>query len=346
MIDPITLQTAVRKNVTDALAEDIGTGDLSASLIPASEKTQANVITRDNGVFCGQLWVAETMDQIDNTVVIHWKVQDTDPVKAGDLLFTLSGASARLLTAERTMLNFAQFLSGVATKTAQYSALIKDTKTVLLDTRKTVPGLRIAQKYAVACGGGQNHRLGLFDAYLLKENHICAAGSIALAVSAARRNHPDRAVEVETENLDELQQAIEAGADIAMIEIEPGYYTGSMPLGGLGAYRLNHGDLDTIAAVGMLNPIEYAELLPTADILSPLAESTGGTARMIGLSVDNLPSLRRIKTGNLVGNDWIGLRDNNAYTVTRSKRRPLAPPLVFFLAFFVALAWGWWREAK
>ena len=218
MIDPITLQTAVRKNVTDALAEDIGTGDLSASLIPASEKTQANVITRDNGVFCGQLWVAETMDQIDNTVVIHWKVQDADPVKAGDLLFTLSGASARLLTAERTMLNFAQFLSGVATKTAQYSALIKDTKTVLLDTRKTVPGLRIAQKYAVACGGGQNHRLGLFDAYLLKENHICAAGSIALAVSAARRNHPDRAVEVETENLDELQQAIEAGADIAMID--------------------------------------------------------------------------------------------------------------------------------
>ena len=218
MIDPITLQTAVRKNVTDALAEDIGTGDLSASLIPASEKTQANVITRDNGVFCGQLWVAETMDQIDNTVVIHWKVQDADPVKAGDLLFTLSGASAPLLTAERTMLNFAQFLSGVATKTAQYSALIKDTKTVLLDTRKTVPGLRIAQKYAVACGGGQNHRLGLFDAYLLKENHICAAGSIALAVSAARRNHPDRAVEVETENLDELQQAIEAGADIAMID--------------------------------------------------------------------------------------------------------------------------------
>jgi hypothetical protein len=119
-----------------------------------------------------------------------------------------------------------------------------------------------------------------------------------------------------------------------------------MPLGGLGAYRLNHGDLDTIAAVGMLNPIEYAELLPTVDILSPLAEATGGTARMIGLSVDNLPSLRRIKTGGLVGSDWIGLRDNNAYTVTRSKRRPLAPPLVFFLAFFVALAWGWWREAK
>jgi uncharacterized membrane protein len=135
-------------------------------------------------------------------------------------------------------------------------------------------------------------------------------------------------------------------AEIAMTEVEPGYYTGSMPLGGLGAYRLNHGDLDTIAAVGMLNPIEYAELLPTMDILSPLAEATGGTARMIGLSLDNLPSLRRIKTGDLVGNDWIGLRDNNAYTVTRSKRRPLAPPLVFFLAFFVALAWGWWREAK
>lgn len=135
-------------------------------------------------------------------------------------------------------------------------------------------------------------------------------------------------------------------ADIAMTEVEPGYYTGAMPLGGLGAYRLSHGSLDTIAAVGMLNPIEYAELLPTLDVLSPLAEATGGTARMIGLSVDNLPALRRIKTGDLVGSDWIGVRDNDAYTVTRSKRRPLAPPLVFFLAFFVALAWGWWREAK
>lgn len=135
-------------------------------------------------------------------------------------------------------------------------------------------------------------------------------------------------------------------SEIAMTEVEPGYYTGAMPLGGLGAYRLNHGDLSTIAAVGMLNPIEYAELLPTVDVLSPLSEATGGVTRMIGLSVDDLPAIRRIKAGDLVGGDWIGIRDNDAYTVTRSKRRPLAPPIAFFLAFFAALAWGWWREAK
>lgn len=135
-------------------------------------------------------------------------------------------------------------------------------------------------------------------------------------------------------------------SDIIMTEVEPGYYTGAMPLGGLGAYRLSHGSLSTIAAIGMLNPIEYAELLPTIDILSPLSAATGGSTRMIGLSSDALPSFRRVKSGVLTGRDWIGLRDNDAFTVTRSKRRPLAPPLAFFLAFFAALAWGWWREAK
>lgn len=135
-------------------------------------------------------------------------------------------------------------------------------------------------------------------------------------------------------------------SDIAMTEVEAGYYTGSMPLGGLGAYRLGHGDLSTIAAVGMLNPIEYAELLPTMDVLTPLSNATGGATRMLGLSMDDLPEVRRIKNGSLVGSNWIGVRDNDAYTVTRSKRSPLAPPIAFFLAFFVALAWGWWREAK
>jgi len=135
-------------------------------------------------------------------------------------------------------------------------------------------------------------------------------------------------------------------SDITMTEVEAGYYTGSMPLGGLGAYRLGHGDLSTIAAVGMLNPIEYAELLPTMDVLAPLSNATGGATRMLGLSMDDLPEVRRIKNGSLVGSNWIGVRDNDAYTVTRSKRSPLAPPIAFFLAFFVALAWGWWREAK
>ncbi|MGB6231825.1 MAG: hypothetical protein WBF53_17050, partial [Litorimonas sp.] len=133
---------------------------------------------------------------------------------------------------------------------------------------------------------------------------------------------------------------------IEMNEVEPGYYTGTAALGGLGAYRLSHGDLSTIAAVGMLNPVEFAELLPTLDRLSPLAEETGGLARAIGLSADDLPAIRRVRSGDLSGRDWMGLRDNDAYTVTRSSRRPLAPPLVFFLAFFVALAWGWWREAR
>jgi len=135
-------------------------------------------------------------------------------------------------------------------------------------------------------------------------------------------------------------------ADIAMTEVEDGYYTGAMALGGLGAYRLDHGDLSTIAAVGMLNPTEYAQLLPTLDILTPLSDATGGATRMIGLDIEAIPNIRRIKSGDLVGGNWIGVRDNDAYTVTRSKRRPLAPPLVFFLAFFAALAWGWMREAK
>ena len=134
-------------------------------------------------------------------------------------------------------------------------------------------------------------------------------------------------------------------AEIEMIENEPGYYSGTLPLDGLGAYRLSHGDLSTIAAVGMLNPIEFAELLPTTDILTPISDVTGGVTRMIGLSIDALPEIRRLQSGAMVGHDWIGIRDNNAYTVTRSKRRPLAPPLVFFLAFFASLIWGWLREA-
>ena len=209
---------AVVANVTAALGEDLGAEDVSAALIPAATSAHARVITREDGVFCGAPWVVETVRQVDPDITITWHVQDADSVSADQTLFELQGPARSLLSAERTMLNFVQLLSGTSTKTAKYVDLIKDTNTVLLDTRKTIPGLRIAQKYAVTCGDGSNHRMGLYDAYLLKENHIAAAGSIAAAVSAARTQHPELPLEVETENLNELEQAIAAGADIAMID--------------------------------------------------------------------------------------------------------------------------------
>ena len=178
MIDSTTLRAAVLKNVKDALTEDVGAQDISAALMPADRQAQAQVITREKGIFCGRPWVEETAAQVDDQIRIDWQVEDGSAVNPDQVLFRLSGPAAGLLTAERTMLNFVQLLSGTATKTARYVALISGTATILLDTRKTLPGLRIAQKYAVTCGGGQNHRIGLFDAYLLKENHIAAAGSI------------------------------------------------------------------------------------------------------------------------------------------------------------------------
>ena len=209
---------AAHTNVRAALAEDLGTGDLSASLIPGNRNATANVITRTPGVFCGQFWVQETMQQVDNCIQIDWHVSDGEVIAADQHLFTLTGAAASLLTAERTALNFVQLLSGTATRTAHFVALLQGQNTQLLDTRKTIPGLRLAQKYAVKCGGASNHRIGLFDAYLLKENHIAAAGSITAAVAAARANQPDKTIEVEVENLAELDEAIAAGADIAMVD--------------------------------------------------------------------------------------------------------------------------------
>ena len=209
---------AAQTNVRAALAEDLGTGDLSASLIPGNRNATANVITRTPGVFCGQFWVQETMQQVDKRIQIDWHVSDGEVIAANQHLFTLTGAAASLLTAERTALNFVQLLSGTATRTAHFVALLQGQNTQLLDTRKTIPGLRLAQKYAVKCGGASNHRIGLFDAYLLKENHIAAAGSITAAVAAARANQPDKSIEVEVENLAELDEAIAAGADIAMVD--------------------------------------------------------------------------------------------------------------------------------
>ena len=217
-IDAAALDDAVRANVEQALAEDLGGGDISASLIDAQTLASARVITREHGIFCGVPWVDETLKQIDVAAQIQWRVADGERVAPNQELFVLQGKARSLLSAERTMLNFVQLLSGTATRTAKYMELIAGTTTQLLDTRKTVPGLRLAQKYAVTCGGGSNHRIGLFDAFLLKENHIVAAGGIGAAVSAAKHTAPNKPVEVEVENLQELQQAMDAGADIALID--------------------------------------------------------------------------------------------------------------------------------
>lgn len=201
-----------------ALAEDIGSGDITASLIPADAVTEACVITREDAVICGVDWVNEVFAQLDPRVTVHWLCRDGERVSAGSRLFTLQGPARSLLTGERAALNFLQLLSGVATVCHDYASLVAGTGVTLLDTRKTIPGLRTAQKYAVSCGGCANHRIGLYDAFLIKENHIAACGSIAAAVTTARNSHPGKPVEVEVENLDELQQALDAGADIIMLD--------------------------------------------------------------------------------------------------------------------------------
>lgn len=212
----------IRMNVQIALAEDIGSGDITAQLIPAAQVAKARVITRESGRFCGRPWVEEVFRQLSlgqgQKVTLHWRVEDGDPVNAGDTLFELSGNARLLLTGERTALNFVQTLSGTASISADYARRVAGTPVQLLDTRKTLPGLRLAQKYAVTCGGCANHRIGLYDAFLIKENHIAACGGIAPAVEAARRIAPDTPVEVEVENLEQLEQALSAGADRVMLD--------------------------------------------------------------------------------------------------------------------------------
>lgn len=204
--------------VMQALNEDIGKGDLTASLIPEESMSKTRVITREEAVICGTCWFNSVFRQLDERVEINWSVKDGDLIKADQELCRLQGPTRPILTGERTALNYLQTLSGTATAVYDYAQVLDGTTTKLLDTRKTVPGLREAQKYAVRTGGGQNHRLGLFDGILLKENHIAAAGSINNAVSEAKRRYPEIPVEVEVENLDELMQAIEAGSDIIMLD--------------------------------------------------------------------------------------------------------------------------------
>ena len=206
------------QQVARGLAEDVGTGDLTAALIPADRLGRASVITREAAVICGIPYVEASFRQIDARVRLQWCIGEGDSVIADQLLFTLDGPARALLTGERTALNFLQLLSGTATAAHSYAARLMGTNCRLLDTRKTIPGLRSAQKYAVRVGGGHNHRMGLFDGILIKENHIMAAGSIAGAVTAAQRAGGSVPVEVEVENMSELLQAIDAGADIAMLD--------------------------------------------------------------------------------------------------------------------------------
>ncbi|KHS65017.1 carboxylating nicotinate-nucleotide diphosphorylase [Pectobacterium brasiliense] len=206
-----------------ALREDLGgivdaNQDITALLLPDNETASARIITREAGIFCGTRWLEEVFSQLGNTTTIVWHVADGDAITPNQTLCDITGPAKQLLTGERTALNFLQTLSGVATEVSRYVAVLQGTRTRLLDTRKTLPGLRTALKYAVSCGGGDNHRLGLSDAFLIKENHIIAAGSIKNAVEKAQSLRSDVPVEVEVESLNELQQALEAGADIIMLD--------------------------------------------------------------------------------------------------------------------------------
>jgi len=208
----------IHEMVKAALQEDISSGDITVELIPQAKLCRAQVITREPAVICGVEWVNEVFKQVDQTIEVIWKVKDGDAVVANTILFDVKGPAQGILTAERTALNFLQLLSGTATSTAAYVECLKSTKTKLLDTRKTLPLYRAAQKYAVTCGGGENHRMGLFDMFLIKENHIVACGSITKAIEKARSLYPDRKIEVEVENLTEYQEALNAKPDIIMLD--------------------------------------------------------------------------------------------------------------------------------
>jgi nicotinate-nucleotide pyrophosphorylase (carboxylating) len=210
--------TYVSQTVATALREDVGSGDLTAQLIPADRTARATVITREDAVLCGTAWFDEVFRQVDPRVRVTWSVRDADRVRADQQLCTLEGPARSLLTGERSALNFLQMLSAAATVTRQYVDAVEGTKCRILDTRKTIPGLRVAQKYAVKCGGGTNHRIGLFDAILVKENHLAAAGSIANAVNEARRIAAQVLLEIEVENLTQLREALAAKVDRILLD--------------------------------------------------------------------------------------------------------------------------------
>jgi nicotinate-nucleotide pyrophosphorylase (carboxylating) len=214
----ITLPNDIAASVARALAEDVGDGDLTAALIPVDTIKRAQVISREHATLCGQAWFDEVFKQLDASIRVEWLAKDGDRVQPNQTLCKLQGPARALLTGERTALNFLQTLSATATVTRQYADAVAGTNCRILDTRKTIPGLRLAQKYAVRCGGGMNHRIGLFDAVLVKENHIIAAGSIAAAVAHARKLAGTCMVEVEVETLDELRQALATDIDRILLD--------------------------------------------------------------------------------------------------------------------------------
>ncbi|GAB2895088.1 carboxylating nicotinate-nucleotide diphosphorylase [Microbulbifer echini] len=212
------IMTDLQRAVRTALEEDIGSGDITAQLIPAERSARARVITREDCTLSGRAWVEEIFRQLDPSLQLTWHFADGDQVAANSVLFELQGNARAILSGERAALNFLQTLSGTATTAAEFAARAAGTEVKILDTRKTIPGLRSAQKYAVLCGGCHNHRIGLYDAFLIKENHIAAAGGIDKAVAQARTIKPEALVEVEVENLEELQQALASGADVIMLD--------------------------------------------------------------------------------------------------------------------------------
>jgi len=214
----VDLYQSIVNQVANALDEDVGNGDISAELIDAGTQLQTELLVREDAVLCGRDWFDEVFRQCDATVTTRWQARDGDSIAAGIIVCEVAGPARGLLTAERSALNFLQTLSGTATVTRRYVDLIRHTGCRILDTRKTIPQLRLAQKYAVLCGGGSNHRIGLFDAYLIKENHLAACGSMAAAVTRARELHPEKLLEVEVENLEQLQQAIDAQVDRALLD--------------------------------------------------------------------------------------------------------------------------------
>ena len=212
------LYQLIINQAANALDEDVGSGDISAALIDADSRLETELLVREDAILCGADWFDEVFRQCDPDIEIRWHARDGDAVAADTVVCEISGLARGLLTAERSAINFLQTLSGTATTTRHYAERIAPTRCKILDTRKTIPQLRIAQKYAVVCGGGQNHRVGLFDAYLIKENHLAACGDIAQTVARARQAHPQRFVEVEVESIEQLQQAIVAGVDRALLD--------------------------------------------------------------------------------------------------------------------------------
>ncbi len=204
--------------VETALREDIGSGDVTAALVPAAQRVRGSVVTRESAVLAGRPWVEATFRHLDPQVQLVWHASDAEPLAANQTVFDISGGARPVLTGERTALNFLQLLSATATTTRRFVDAVAGTGCTILDTRKTIPGLRTAQKYAVLCGGGQNHRIGLYDRVLIKENHIAAAGSLGAAIRAARSHAPGMSVEVEVESLAELDEALAAAPDIVLLD--------------------------------------------------------------------------------------------------------------------------------